>query len=157
VERLDGVCDFVFLGAVEATKVDPAALSFAEVMAVPGSFDALPRACAGQLADVREMVGTSRNHPSVILWGILNEGHSHQIEARPAYERLLGELRRLDATRPVTYASMFGYNDASFDLCDVVSVNTYPGGTLARSRPLTPSWSACSRTSSKASPTSPSS
>ncbi|HEY4156589.1 MAG TPA: glycoside hydrolase family 2 TIM barrel-domain containing protein, partial [Polyangiaceae bacterium] len=80
-----------------------------------------------QLAHLREMVAMSRNHPSVILWGALNEGHSQEEAARPGYERLLGELRALDNTRPVTFASMFGHSDRCFDLADVVSVNTYPG------------------------------
>src|SRR6185295_11233338 len=53
--------------------------------------------------------------------------HSQQLESRFAYERLLGELRALDTTRPVSYASMFGYDDACFDLCDLIAVNTYPG------------------------------
>lgn len=80
-----------------------------------------------QLTNIEEMVDASANRPSVILWGILNESESHDPASRPAYERLLGRLRKLDPTRPVTYASNHPYDDACLDLADVVSINRYPG------------------------------
>jgi beta-glucuronidase len=80
-----------------------------------------------QLAQLEEMVDTAANRPSVILWGVLNEGHSHQAECRPAYNALLSRLRELDGTRPVTYASNQPYGDQCFDLADIISINTYPG------------------------------
>jgi beta-glucuronidase len=80
-----------------------------------------------QLTNVEEMVDTSANRPSVILWGLLNESASHDPACRPAYERLLGRLRELDPTRPVTFASNHPYDDACLDLADVVSINRYPG------------------------------
>lgn len=80
-----------------------------------------------QLTDMDEMVAASVNHPSVIVWGILNESHSHDPTCRPAYETLLGHLRQLDPTRPVTYASNHPFDDLCLDLCDIVSINCYPG------------------------------
>jgi len=80
-----------------------------------------------QLTNVEEMVAASANRPSVILWGILNESESQDPACRPAYERLLGRLRELDPTRPVTYASNHPYDDSCLDLADVVSINRYPG------------------------------
>ena len=80
-----------------------------------------------QLAHVDEMVAMALNRPSVIMWGILNESHSHDPRCRPAYEALLGHLRQLDATRPVTYASNHPFDDVCLDLVDVVSINCYPG------------------------------
>lgn len=74
-----------------------------------------------------EMVEEAINHPSVILWGVLNEGDSHKPESRPGYERLLGRLRRLDPSRPVTFASNHVWDDVCLDLADVISVNDYPG------------------------------
>ncbi len=51
------------------------------------------------LAQMEGMVVRDRNHPSVALWGMGNESRS-----RRAYQ-LLGDLaRRLDPTRPVSYA-----------------------------------------------------
>ncbi|WP_026932473.1 glycoside hydrolase family 2 TIM barrel-domain containing protein [Glycomyces tenuis] len=82
---------------------------------------------AAQLEHIDEMVAAARNHPSVIMWGILNESPSGEPEVRPAYERLLGRLRELDPSRPVTYATNHVYDDVCLDLVDVVSVNCYPG------------------------------
>jgi len=80
-----------------------------------------------QLAHIDEMVAMSFNRPSVILWGILNESHSHDPQCRPAYETLLGHLRQLDSTRPVTYACNHPFDDVCMDLVDVVSINCYAG------------------------------
>ncbi len=86
-----------------------------------------PHFIEAQLAHVNEMVAMSFNRPSVILWGILNESHSHDSKCRPAYEALLGRLRDLDPSRPVTYACNHPFDDVCLDLVDVVSVNCYPG------------------------------
>jgi beta-glucuronidase len=86
-----------------------------------------PRFLEAQLAHVDEMVAMALNRPSVIMWGILNESHSHDPRCRPAYEMLLGRLRQLDPTRPVTYACNHPFDDVCLDLVDVVSINCYPG------------------------------
>ncbi|MBN1933248.1 MAG: hypothetical protein JW934_01215 [Anaerolineae bacterium] len=86
-----------------------------------------PHFVQAQLAHIEEMVAMSANRPSVIMWGILNESHSPDIACRPAYETLLGRLRQLDPTRPVTYASNHPSDDLCFDLADIISINTYPG------------------------------
>jgi beta-glucuronidase len=61
------------------------------------------------------------------MWGILNESHSMVEGCRPAYEALLGRIRSLDPTRPVTYASNHPFDDLCLDLVDVISINCYPG------------------------------
>ena len=86
-----------------------------------------PSFVEAQLAHIDEMVAAARNHPSIILWGILNECPSWSEAGRPVYAALLGRLRELDPTRPVTYASVNAHDDLCFDLVDVVSANTYPG------------------------------
>lgn len=86
-----------------------------------------PAFIEAQLAHIGEMVAAAQNHPSVLMWGILNECPSWSEEGRPVYERLLGRLRELDPSRPVTYASVNAHDDKCFDLVDVVSANTYPG------------------------------
>lgn len=80
-----------------------------------------------QLAHIDEMVAMSFNRPSVIMWGVLNEGHSHDPRCRSGYEMLLGRLRQLDSTRPVTYASNRPLDDVCLGLVDIVSINRYPG------------------------------
>ncbi|WP_030160462.1 glycoside hydrolase family 2 protein [Glycomyces sp. NRRL B-16210] len=86
-----------------------------------------PAFVAEQLDHIDEMVDAAVNHPSVVMWGVLNECPSEVPECRPVYERLLGRLKESDASRPVTYASFKIYEDLCLDLVDVVAVNTYPG------------------------------
>lgn len=86
-----------------------------------------PNFVNAQLSHIDEMVAEARNHPSVIMWGILNESHSHDPACRSGYEALLGRLRDLDGSRPVTYASNHPFGDVCLDLVDIVSVNCYPG------------------------------
>lgn len=45
------------------------------------------------------MVRRDRNHPSVILWGMMNEGRSYKM-----FEKLSRTARELDGSRPVSYA-----------------------------------------------------
>ncbi|MBN1556210.1 MAG: beta-galactosidase [Phycisphaerae bacterium] len=86
-----------------------------------------PRFIDLQEQQTRLMVRNSYNHPCVILWGFLNECGSHRKELAGLYERLIAAIREEDAGRLVTYASNHPYEDLHFSLCDVVSINTYPG------------------------------
>lgn len=76
---------------------------------------------------VEEMVAASFNHPCVVFWGFLNEAGTDSEYARPIMERTVAQLRRLDASRLITYATMFGKTDLFLDLADVISINIYPG------------------------------
>ncbi len=75
----------------------------------------------------REMVRRSFNHPSVIMWGFLNEGHSELPESRALYERLTAAIKEEDPTRPVTFATNQLMDDINLDLADIISINIYPG------------------------------
>ena len=86
-----------------------------------------PAFAAAQVQQTELMVRNSINHPCVILWGFLNEGESKAPPSRPLYARLVDTIRSLDRDRPVTYATMFPFDDCNLDLVDVVSVNCYPG------------------------------
>jgi beta-glucuronidase len=86
-----------------------------------------PSFLAAQLQDVDEMIGSLANHPSVILWGLLNESASHDPAARPGYQAIIERIRAHDPTRPVTFASNHPFDDLCFDLVDVISFNCYPG------------------------------
>ncbi len=85
------------------------------------------RFIAAQLANLEEMVSMAQLHPSVIIYGILNESDSQDPASRRTYAHLLGHLRELDPTRPVTFATHHVFEDLCLDMVDIVSVNCYPG------------------------------
>ena len=73
------------------------------------------------------MVKNSFNHPSIIMWGFLNEAESNKEAAVPLYKKLTGILREEDGSRLVTYASNRSFEDLCFEFADVISLNIYPG------------------------------
>ncbi|SDZ31006.1 beta-glucuronidase [Evansella caseinilytica] len=74
----------------------------------------------------REMVHNHYNHPSIIIWAVLNECASHTPEGRELYREQLEQIRQLDCSRPLTYATHHRGQDICFDLADIVSFNLYP-------------------------------
>jgi beta-glucuronidase len=82
---------------------------------------------SAQETHIDEMIGMSFNHPSVVVWGLLNESCSTTERGRSGYARLIERIRMRDPSRPVTYASNQPHGDICFDLADIVCVNTYPG------------------------------
>jgi beta-glucuronidase len=74
-----------------------------------------------------EMVNQSFNHPSVIIWGYLNESESHIKSTIPLHKELYESIKTLDPTRLVTFASNKLAQDLCFDFVDIVSINLYPG------------------------------
>lgn len=75
----------------------------------------------------REMIERDKNHPSVVMWSLANEPHSHRPAALPFFRDLARLARRLDPTRPVTLVSYLGASEDSFRFLDVVCVNRYFG------------------------------
>lgn len=75
----------------------------------------------------REMVTQHRNHPSIIIWAVLNECASDTAEGRLHYKRQLNQIRSMDASRPLSFASHHRDRELCFDLADIVSFNLYPG------------------------------
>jgi beta-glucuronidase len=82
---------------------------------------------ARQEEQCRKMVRKSMNHPSVIIWGFLNEAQTDLKSARPIISQLYSSIRKLDPTRPITFGSNCPDVDVCFDLVDMVSLNIYPG------------------------------
>ncbi len=92
-----------------------------------------------QLRQPAWLVRKSANHPCVIMWGFLNEGDSTLPVAHDLYAAMAAELRRLDPTRPITFASNRCERDVCLDLADIISINIYPGWYAAdqeKFRPL---------------------
>ena len=79
----------------------------------------------------RTMVHKSINHPSVIMWGYLNEVYMPEGQSpRALLTELTAILKEEDPSRPVTFAFATGWmnsSDTCLDLADILSFNTYPG------------------------------
>jgi beta-glucuronidase len=86
-----------------------------------------PLFLALSLAQADEMVRQHRHHPSIILWGMCNELESEIPAARRVVRSMANRFRKLDPTRPVTFATNRVANDQCLDLVDVISLNIYPG------------------------------
>lgn len=76
---------------------------------------------------IDEMIENHYNHPSIIIWGILNECASNTPEGKEMYRKQIEQIKSLDKTRPTSFASCHYFTDLSFDLVDIVSMNVYSG------------------------------
>ena len=76
---------------------------------------------------IYEMIEHHYNHPSIYVWGILNECASNTDYGRACYEKQYSQMRLLDSSRPLTSASCQFGSDKCLDLLDIVSFNIYPG------------------------------
>ena len=74
---------------------------------------------------IREMIENHFNHPSIIIWGILNECASETDEGRQIYKKQYEQIKSLDASRPTTSATCRHFTDICLDLPDIVSFNIY--------------------------------
>lgn len=80
-----------------------------------------------QCADcIREMIGAHYNHPSIYIWGILNECASHTEYGRECYQEQYDLIRELDPYRPRSSASCQFKTDLCLGYPEVVSYNIYP-------------------------------
>ncbi len=76
---------------------------------------------------LKEMIQRDYNHPSIIIWGIQNESKSSSQEGLKLFSQLAQDMRNMDTSRLVSFASACGREDICFDLVDVVCWNMYPG------------------------------
>ena len=74
---------------------------------------------------IREMTENHYNHPSIVIWGILNECASETEDGRRMYKKQYDQIRSMDNTRPVTSATCRHFTDICLDLPDAVSFNLY--------------------------------
>lgn len=75
---------------------------------------------------IDEMIINHYNHPSIILWGVLNECDSVSEVGREAYTFHFNRIKELDSSRLTTTASNKYFKDICHDLPDVISFNYYP-------------------------------
>jgi beta-glucuronidase len=79
------------------------------------------------LAMHEEMVYRDLNHPCIIFWGLHNEIDTRTQAGLDISKKFACLIRRLDESRPLTYATMFPMDDICFSLAGVISVNKYFG------------------------------
>ena len=82
------------------------------------------------LEQLREMIEQNRHHPSVVAWGLCNEIDGQNPPAAQFAKNMLAEAKRLDTTRPCTYASHSLFQTPAKDVSavmDYVSWNQYYG------------------------------
>lgn len=75
---------------------------------------------------IEEMIIMHYNHPSIYIWGIMNEAASETEFGRTCYEKQYALIRKLDRSRPCSSASCKYEQDICLDIPDVVSWNMYP-------------------------------
>jgi len=81
-----------------------------------------------QVSMLDEAVVQTYNHPSVVLYGFLNEGDDDNHQACDIYSRLASRYRdHWKVSGLVTWASNKYQNDRCLASADVVSFNDYPG------------------------------
>jgi beta-glucuronidase len=82
------------------------------------------------LEQLREMIEQNRHHPCIVAWGLCNEIDGQNPPAAQFAKNMLAEAKKLDATRPCTYASHSLFQNPAKDvsaLMDYVSWNQYYG------------------------------
>ena len=83
--------------------------------------------CEMQVRQTREMVRASFNHPSVVIYGFLNECASQKPECKVLVDRLIETIRAEDTGRLVTFACNITGKDICNTNTDIIAFNTYPG------------------------------
>lgn len=76
---------------------------------------------------ISEMIENHYNHPSIIIWGILNECASETEDGRLMYKKQYEQIKSMDNSRPTTSATCRHFTDICLDLPDIVSFNLYSG------------------------------
>ncbi len=77
-------------------------------------------------ASTEEMIEQHFNHPSIFIWGCLNECADDTEYGAACYREILGMLKHLDGSRPVTAALLERPGGLVYGEMDAVSVNLYP-------------------------------
>lgn len=80
-----------------------------------------------QHRQAKDMLYNSINHPSIIMWGFLNEAKTILEITDSIFEDLFALFRERDPSRLVTYATNRSDKCRHFAKADIISINIYPG------------------------------
>ncbi|MBQ9336614.1 MAG: hypothetical protein IJS14_04875 [Lentisphaeria bacterium] len=80
-----------------------------------------------QVEQTRLMVHNSFNHPSVIIFGFLNENFSGTDAGVDLCRKLAETIREEQPGRLVTFACSHNFKDRALEYMDIATFNTYPG------------------------------
>lgn len=75
---------------------------------------------------IQEMITAHINHPSIIIWGILNECASDTEYGYECYKKQYDLIQKMDTSRPRSSASCRFKTDICLGLPEIVSYNLYP-------------------------------
>ena len=75
---------------------------------------------------IEEMIRNHYNHPSIVIWGILNECASNTEIGRDKYKEQFEQIKQMDASRLTSFASDKHLTDLCLDFPNVISINIYP-------------------------------
>ena len=80
-----------------------------------------------QKDQARKLAKIHYNHPSIIIWGFMNETLSEDKRCRKIIQQVYDTYKSVDQSRPVTFASNRYEKDICMDIVDIVAMNPYPG------------------------------
>lgn len=75
--------------------------------------------------NTEEMIDWHYNRPSIVMWGCLNECDSVSPAGAREHKRVIDLIKKLDRSRPVTFASDKADRDLCLGYVDIVSWNRY--------------------------------
>ena len=75
---------------------------------------------------IEEMIHSHINHPSIIIWGILNECASDTEYGHSCYQKQYDLIHKMDSSRPRSSASCKFKTDICLGMPEIVSYNLYP-------------------------------
>ena len=80
-----------------------------------------------QIVQAKKLANIHYNHPSIIIWGFMNETLSESPRAKKIIKSVYDAYKSVDSTRWVTFASNRYEKDICMDIVDIVAMNPYPG------------------------------
>lgn len=95
-----------------------------------GNREVQTKGLENHICQLRQLIARDKNHPSVIMWSVMNEPDCSDKDARPYYEAVFTAAKDEDPQkRPCSFSNhtMVERDCAHWDLCDILMLNKYYG------------------------------